>query len=150
MCIEHCISERGGFPQQPLNWQVGFHVVFIHTHVEGFDLDVEWPYKLKWANWAIMRQSVPWECSLRIVSSCDYFHGIIIMCWCIECLSCILRILNGYSLVPTSHLYVAITFPTLNWAHQLAHSRWNGHCSKYNHLIRGPSWHGWSLNIGRI
>ena len=39
----------------------------------------------------------------------------------LECLSCILRILNGYSLVPTSHLYVPIMFPTLNWADQLAH-----------------------------
>ena len=31
-----------------------------------------------------------------------------------ECLSCILRILNGYSLVPTSHLYVPVILPTLN------------------------------------
>ena len=30
----------------------------------------------------------------------------------LECLSCILKILNGCSLVPTNHLYVPIMFPT--------------------------------------
>ena len=93
---------------------------------ESTEYTSKWPYILKWASWAIMRQSILWNVHWER-SSCDFLDGFIIMCGCIECLSCILRTLNGYSLVPTSHLYVPITFPTLNWADQLAHFSWDGH-----------------------
>ena len=67
--------------------------------------------------------------TLGMCNSCDFLHGFIIMCGCIECLNCILRILKGYSLVPTSHLYVPITFPTLNCVEELAHFSWDDHPS---------------------
>jgi hypothetical protein len=91
-------------------------------------ISFSWPYQLKWANWAIMmRQSVSWACALgmsftsKIPWKWLHWQGL-------ECLSCILRILHGYSLIPTTHHYVPITFLTLNWADQLAHFSWQGQC----------------------
>ena len=59
--------------------------------------------------------------TIRTLGTCIGNVGHVIFCMvlklCVgvlECLSCISSILNGFSLVPTSHLYVPITFPTLN------------------------------------